>query len=148
MDPLNNKNDTEKVERAPNGSQPSSRTASVRHENNEKAGEHEFFNNTQETPAKGYDKVRNPLAGIPKARLMRDVEAFAQEKDMMDSLPELQKGALIAQDPARFEMVEELSEEEKDVFRQETSHRWRQPRTLYYMTSEHFPTAPSTTLTK
>lgn len=147
MDPLNNRNDTEKVERAPNGSQPSSRTASVRHEHTEKAGEHEFFN-SQEAPAKGYDKVRNPLAGIPKAQLMRDVEVFAQEKDLMDSLPELQKGALIAQDPARFEMEEELSEEEKDVFRQETTHRWRQPRTLYYMTSEHFHTASSTTLTK
>lgn len=134
MDPSTKKNDTEKIERAPGGSQPSSRTASVRHEHTEKTGDNDYSDDREEVPSRNYDKVRNPLAGISKPQLMRDVEAFAQEKGLMDSLPELQKGALIAQDPTRFEMVEELTEEEKDVFRAETTHRWRQPRTLYYMT--------------
>jgi hypothetical protein len=44
-------------------------------------------------------KLSNPLRGIPHDRLMADVEIFAQEKGMTHLLPELKKGALVAQDP-------------------------------------------------
>jgi len=142
MGPYKDKNDVEKVKNPPHGSQPSSRTASVRHEHNEKIDETAFSHNRDEVPVRNYDKVRNPLAGVSKPQLMRDVEAFAQEKDMMDSLTELQKGALIAQDPSRFETLEDLTEEDKEILRQETTHRWRQPRTLYYMTSKLVGPAP------
>ena len=135
MGPDNDKNDIENVEHAPHGSQPSSRTASVRHEHNEIVGETEFSENRKGLPFRSYDKIRNPLSGISKPQLMSDVESFAREKDLMDSLSELQKGALIAQDPTRFEALEDLTEEDKIILRQETTHRWHQPRTLYYMTS-------------
>lgn len=43
-------------------------------------------------------KLSNPLRGIPHDRLMADVEIFAQERGLTHLLPELKKGALVAQD--------------------------------------------------
>lgn len=45
------------------------------------------------------DKLSNPLRGMPHDRLMADVEFFAQERGLTHLLPELKKGALVAQDP-------------------------------------------------
>lgn len=39
-------------------------------------------------------KIRNPLAGIPRDQLLRNVEAFAKEKDLVDIIPTLNKGAI------------------------------------------------------
>jgi hypothetical protein len=39
-------------------------------------------------------RIKNPLAGIPRAQLLRNVEVFAQEKDLSDELPILSKGAI------------------------------------------------------
>ena len=44
----------------------------------------------------------------------------------------LKKGAIVAQDPASFEKLEELDEEEKIALRREVTHKWSQPRTLYF----------------
>ena len=115
----------------------SSHTASVNGAN-EKSGEsfHENVGGRKEKPVNSHEKIRNPLAGIEKEQLMADVEAFAAEKGLTDSLPELKKGALIAQDPASFETITELSEDDKEVLRREKTHRWSQPKTLYWMTSQ------------
>ncbi|KXT10779.1 hypothetical protein AC579_2311 [Pseudocercospora musae] len=76
-------------------------------------------------------KISNPLAGIPYAALMADVEAFATERGMTDELELLKKGALIAQDPANFENLEALDEHEKEFLRHEATHRWSHPLALY-----------------
>jgi len=76
-------------------------------------------------------RIKNPLAGIPKAQLLNDVERFAAEKDMTDITDLLKKGALVAQDPASFESIEELDEDEKTALRREITHKWSQPRVLY-----------------
>lgn len=39
-------------------------------------------------------RIKNPLSGIPRAQLLRNVEAFAREKDLLDQLPVLTKGAV------------------------------------------------------
>lgn len=119
----------------------SSRTASVRRSLNDPVASNEKIENThneklQDQPVKIHDKLRNPLSGISKEQLMRDVKSFAQEKGLMDALPDLRKGALLAQAPERFEMLDELTEEDKESIRQEVTHRWRQPKTLYYMTGD------------
>ncbi|BFZ59613.1 hypothetical protein YB2330_000627 [Saitoella coloradoensis] len=77
-------------------------------------------------------KIANPLAGIPKHELLRQVERFAEEQDMTDITPLLQKGALVAQNPPAFEEIAELEEYEREALRNETLHKWRQPRALYY----------------
>ncbi|KAI5858782.1 hypothetical protein BZA05DRAFT_382426 [Tricharina praecox] len=76
-------------------------------------------------------KIQNPLADIPREQLMRDVSAFATEHGLEEATGLLQRGALVAQDPANFESVKELTEEEKEHLRFEISHKWKHPNALY-----------------
>lgn len=76
----------------------------------------------------------NPLEGIPRETLMRDVEAFVQEKGLQDQVAHFRKGALVAQNPQGFEDIdgpEALTEEEKAALRFEILHKWRLPWKLY-----------------
>ncbi|KAJ6079572.1 hypothetical protein N7467_009325 [Penicillium canescens] len=77
-------------------------------------------------------KIKNPLADLTKSQVLRDVEQFAQEFNVTDILPELQKGALVARSPTEFESVPDLTETELTALRDETLHKWRQPRALYF----------------
>ena len=83
-----------------------------------------------------YAKLQNPLAGMSYEELMDDVERFAREKNLMHAIEDFQKGALIAQRRSRFETIEVLTEEDKDLIRREKTNRWKQPVMMYYMTSE------------
>lgn len=62
---------------------------------------------------------------------MTDVERFAKEREMTDISGLLKKGALVAQDPASFETIKELDEDEKTALRREITHKWSHPRVLY-----------------
>lgn len=78
-------------------------------------------------------EIRNPLKGIPRETLLENVTRFQQEKGLPeDILPMLKKGALVAQNPASFETLSELDEDEKIALRQEVTHRWKHPKPLYY----------------
>ncbi|KAF7585767.1 hypothetical protein BBP40_010154, partial [Aspergillus hancockii] len=79
-------------------------------------------------------KLKNPLAGLSREDLYRDVEIFARESNLVDIVEELKRGALVAQDPRSFEQLSELSEEEKELLRREKTHRWNQPWMMYFMT--------------
>lgn len=81
------------------------------------------------------NKQKNPLAGLTKDELLADVEAFAQEKNLGHILDDLKRGALVAQDPKRFESLSELSDNEKALLRREKTHKWTQPFMMYFMTS-------------
>ncbi|KAI1258427.1 sugar transporter-domain-containing protein [Xylariaceae sp. FL1019] len=79
-------------------------------------------------------KIQNPLKGIPREQLMRDVEAFCQEKGLEEHVLILKKGALVAQNPHAFEEIdgeEALTAEEKDALTNEVLHKWRLPWRLY-----------------
>jgi len=77
-------------------------------------------------------KVSNPLAGITYEELMLDVEMFAQEKGLEDKTDLIKRGALVAQDPANFENMTLLEEEEKAALRWESEHKWSHPLALYF----------------
>ena len=77
-------------------------------------------------------RIKNPLLGIPEDQLLADVEEFAREKDLIDILPLLQKGALVAQNPTSFETIKGITDEERDYLRLEVTHKWKQPRSLYF----------------
>ncbi|KAI8296075.1 Polyol transporter 5 [Colletotrichum sp. SAR 10_98] len=78
-------------------------------------------------------EIRNPLKGIPKAQLMEQVAVYQKTQGLPDDiLPLLQKGALVAQNPALFETLDELDESEKIALREEVTHRWKHPWALYY----------------
>jgi sugar porter (SP) family MFS transporter len=76
-------------------------------------------------------RIQNPLHGIPKAKLLSQVEQFAREKGMEEQLAMLKKGALLAQNPKTFEDIPELDEEDRQIIREEVTHKWRQPKALY-----------------
>jgi sugar porter (SP) family MFS transporter len=78
-------------------------------------------------------KLSNPLHGIPHDRLMADVEVFAQERGLTHLLPELKKGALVAQDSTCHNRLDIFSDEDKRILTEEVTHKWRQTPMLYYM---------------
>ncbi|KAM0330819.1 hypothetical protein ACHAQA_003774 [Verticillium albo-atrum] len=75
--------------------------------------------------------IVNHLSHLSKQELHERVEAFAALKELTDLAPLIQKGALIARDPQNYELLEELDENDKTAIRDETMHKWRQPKALY-----------------
>jgi hypothetical protein len=81
-------------------------------------------------------KLRNPLAGLTEADVIRDVDAWCVEKGLEAEQDVFRKGALIARVGQRddgFEYVDQLSEEEKELLRHEITHRWDHPFMLYFL---------------
>ena len=76
-------------------------------------------------------RIQNPLAGIPKQELLEDVETFAQDKQLLDIVDLLKKGALAAQSPNSLESIEELSTSDVQALVEEKTRRWHHPKTLY-----------------
>lgn len=78
-------------------------------------------------------RIKNPLIGIPKRRLLAEVDEFCREKGLEEHRAILRKGALVAQDPTGYEDItgaETLEQSEIDALRNEVLHKWRVPRTL------------------
>ena len=61
------------------------------------------------------------------------MEAYAKVNDLTYALDHLKKGALVAQDPSGYETIPELNQEDVRVLREETTHRFRHPKTLYVL---------------
>jgi hypothetical protein len=78
-------------------------------------------------------KLANPLAGLSHEQLMNDGRQFAESHGLGDLTLEFQKGALVAQDPLAFEGLPLLDEDDKDTLRREVTHKWDQPKVLYYL---------------
>jgi hypothetical protein len=76
-------------------------------------------------------RIRNPLVGVPRETLMRSAEKLAADHDLNEILPLLKKGALAAQNPAEVDNMDEFTIEEKEIFREEITYKWRQPKILY-----------------
>lgn len=64
------------------------------------------------------------MHGIPKDKLLRQVEEFAREKDLGDIELLLKKGALLAQNPKEFESLHELDEGDREAIRRETTREF------------------------
>ncbi|KAK7429272.1 hypothetical protein QQZ08_004282 [Neonectria magnoliae] len=79
-------------------------------------------------------KIKNPLLGIPRGRLMAEVDDFCQRKGLDEYRSIIRKGALVAQDPTGYEDItgqEALNDIEIESLRDEVLHKWRVPTTLY-----------------
>lgn len=101
---------------------------------------HEEVRNTD--PRKTSVIFENPLANIPREKLIQDVEQFCAEFGLQEYLQTFIKGALISQNPSAALSLPELSEEDRYHLERETTHKWSQPWQLYFMacTSRAFPT--------
>lgn len=78
----------------------------------------------------------NPLAGIPREQLVRNVEEFCKKYQLEEYRETFVKGALISQDPANAINLPELTEEEREALIREHTHKWSQPWKLYWLASE------------
>ena len=78
-------------------------------------------------------KLENPLALISREQLLADAAMFASTHDLAEYTDTIQKGALVAQDPAAIESLPMLADEDRRALRREFTHKWDQPRTLYYL---------------
>jgi hypothetical protein len=75
----------------------------------------------------------NPLAGISREQLLRDVETFCNQYGLSEYEDTFKKGALVSQNPEMAQELTELSEEEKEVLRRESTHKWSYPWQLYFL---------------
>jgi len=71
-----------------------------------------------------FNRIQNPLHGIPRDVLMKQVESFTKEKGLEDKVDLFKKGALLAQSPKDFESFAELTEDDKEVIRRETTRNY------------------------
>ncbi|KAF7543369.1 hypothetical protein G7Z17_g10794 [Cylindrodendrum hubeiense] len=79
-------------------------------------------------------KIKNPLMGIPRERLMAQVDEFCRRKGLEEYRSVIRKGALVAQDPTGYEDItgqEALDDAEIEFLRDEVLHKWRVPTVLY-----------------
>lgn len=76
-------------------------------------------------------RIQNPLAGFSEKTLLADVKEFAEEHELLDILPLLQKGALVARNPANYENVTSLDDADREALHHEATHRWSHPIRLY-----------------
>ncbi|KAJ2969943.1 hypothetical protein NQ176_g8414 [Zarea fungicola] len=80
-------------------------------------------------------RIRNPLDGIPRDELMRNVHEFATARGLTEHMAILRKGALVAQNPDDFDLIdgdEKLDEEELRVLRREKTNKWDMPSRLFW----------------
>lgn len=80
-----------------------------------------------------HSRLENPLKGIPHDKLWEDATAFAHEYGLEEDAESIAKGALVAQDPKRFEMLSQLTDDDKEAFRRESTHKLHQTRELWLL---------------
>ncbi|KAL8953899.1 MAG: hypothetical protein Q9222_000273 [Ikaeria aurantiellina] len=81
----------------------------------------------------GNAKLANPLAGISHTVLEEMGASYARKNQVGDQedIRAFAKGAVLAQDPSKYQTVSGLTEEEHVVLHTEYHHRWHQPPLLY-----------------
>jgi hypothetical protein len=80
--------------------------------------------------------LRNPLAGKTEEDVLADVDDFVEKKGLQDERDAFRKGALLARVKAQkygFDSLGALTDEERQILRQEVDHRWKQPFMLYFL---------------
>jgi hypothetical protein len=78
----------------------------------------------------------NPLRGVSRDELFKGVDKFCKDHGLEEYNELFRKGALISQDPSRVETMHELSEDDREALRRETTHKWSQPWMLFFMASK------------
>lgn len=78
-------------------------------------------------------KLTNPLAGLSHAALMKRGGRYARRHMIGDEedIRAFELGAVLAQDPQKYESVQGLLPEELEALRKEFTNRWSQPKLMY-----------------
>ncbi|TRM67230.1 hypothetical protein BD626DRAFT_171073 [Schizophyllum amplum] len=78
-------------------------------------------------------RLANPLRIFSRDQLVQRAQQFAVTCERPDLADTFVKGALVAAHPGLYENEERLAEEDKEWLRRETTHKWQQPKTMYYL---------------
>jgi hypothetical protein len=78
---------------------------------------------------------QNPLAGIPREQLFKNVHEFCSKFDLLEDLETFKKGALVSQNPETATQLPDLNEFEREALIREHTHKWHQPWQLYWLAS-------------
>lgn len=78
-------------------------------------------------------KLANPLAGFSHEELEEMGAAYATKHQLGDEsdIRAFRMGAVLAQDPVKYEQCRGLDEEELSILRREFESKWSQPRLMY-----------------
>ncbi|KAJ4365936.1 hypothetical protein N0V83_008558 [Neocucurbitaria cava] len=107
---------------------------------NEKAAlgnqpELEHAENTGRRQSVALNIIENPLRRVTAAQAALDARTFAESNGMEQHADVFGRAALVARDPERFEMVNELTEDERAALIYERDHKWNGPVMLWYSIS-------------
>jgi hypothetical protein len=69
---------------------------------------------------------------LDREKVVTDVTAFCQTRGLEEYTELFQKAALVARDPREFDMIPELSTEEKDELTFEREHKFKGSFWLWY----------------
>lgn len=72
---------------------------------------------------------------VTPAQAVLDAREFAESHGLGEHADLFGRAALVAREPKRFDMVAELSEEERSSLRYEQDHKWHGPKMLWYSIS-------------
>ncbi|KAI4228906.1 MAG: hypothetical protein L6R40_008090 [Gallowayella cf. fulva] len=79
--------------------------------------------------------VQNPLKRTTREQTVLDAQAFAESNGMPEHAALFGRAALVARDGDKFEMVDELQQDERDALIYERDHKWHGPFMLWYSIS-------------
>lgn len=80
----------------------------------------------------GSQQVINALHGQTKDQLLQGVQTFVKKHNLDEHENLFFKASLVAQNPAHYHNIDELSGEEKDALAYEQAHKWHGPFKLYF----------------
>lgn len=80
-------------------------------------------------------KLAHPLAGLSRERLSSMGEEYARMAglDSADDIRAFRLGAIVAGDENKYDTIDGLTEREREVLAMETTHKWKNPKTLYWV---------------
>jgi len=76
-------------------------------------------------------RLANPLGDLSDEECMTNAAAFAEANGL--PVQAFKKGGLLAKRPTIFEQLSILSEEDKQILRDELAHPYKQPKVLYHL---------------
>jgi len=76
--------------------------------------------------------IQNPLRRHNKERVYKDAQTFAHNHNLGEHADLFGRAALVARDSTNFEMVEELTPDERAALIYERDHKWHGPFMLWY----------------
>nr|XP_018261237.1 uncharacterized protein I303_05673 [Kwoniella dejecticola CBS 10117]OBR83395.1 hypothetical protein I303_05673 [Kwoniella dejecticola CBS 10117] len=77
--------------------------------------------------------LQNALHGIPKTQLLKESDEFCDNNGLSEFKGTFRKGALLAQKPKDWDLIDELNPDEKAAIKFEHEHKWRMSRDLLWV---------------